>query len=123
MARLKFDAAKFQSAFATNRGAVKEILTRDGVTAAEDGIAQRISDLTTDYTKTGDLLAAAIDGSDDHIERLQDQIDRMNARLTVREKQYRSQFTAMERVIGQLRAAGSSLTSALGSLPSNQQRN
>ncbi len=121
--RLKFDAAKFQAAFATNRDAVKEILTRDGVTAAEDGIAQRISDLTTDYTKTGGLLAAAIDGSDDHIERLQDQIDRMNARLTTREKQYRSQFTAMERVIGQLRAAGSSLTSALGSLPSNQQQN
>ena len=77
--RLKFDASKFAAAFATDRDSVKALLTRDGATAADDGIAQRISDLTAGFTKTGGLIAAAIDGSNSQVKRLQDQIDNMNA--------------------------------------------
>jgi flagellar hook-associated protein 2 len=117
--RLKFDASKFAAAFATDRDSVKELLTRDGPTAAADGIAQRISDLTAGFTKTGGLIAAAIDGSTSQVKRLQDQIDNMNVRLQAREAQLKAQFTAMETAIAQLKSSGDGLASALSSLPSN----
>jgi len=117
--RLKFDAAKFSAAFDTDRDNVKEMLTRDGATAADDGIAQRISDLTANFTKSGGLIQAAIDGSTDQVKRLQEQIDNMNVRLTAREAQLKAQFTAMETAIAQLKASGDSLSSSLSSLSAN----
>ena len=117
--RLKFDASKFAAAFAADRDNVKELLMRDGATAADDGIAQRISDLTQGFTKTGGLIAAAIDGSNEQVKRLQDQITKMNARLQAREDALRRQFTAMETAIAQLKSSGDSLSSALASLSSN----
>ncbi len=114
--RLKFDAGKFAAAFVTDRDNVKELLTRDGATPADDGIAQRISDLTANFTKSGGLIAAAIDGSTGQVKRLQDQIDNMNIRLTAREAQLKAQFTAMETAIAQLKSSGESLSSALSSL-------
>ncbi len=117
--RLKFDGAKFAAAFTTDRDNVKELLTRDGATAADDGIAQRISDLTAGFTKTGGLIAAAIDGSTSQVKRLQDQIDNMNVRLQAREDALRRQFTAMETAIAQLKSSGDSLSSALASLSAN----
>ena len=117
--RLKFDASKFAAAFDTDRDNVKAMLTRDGATAADDGIAQRISDLTAGFTKSGGLISAAIDGSTDQVKRLQDQIDNMNTRLQAREDQLKAQFTAMETAIAQLKSSGDSLSSALSSLSAN----
>jgi flagellar hook-associated protein 2 len=114
--RLKFDASKFAASFAADRDGVKALLVRDGATAADDGIAQRISDLTQNFTKSGGLIQAAIDGSTGQVKRLQDQIDNMNVRLAAREAQLKAQFTAMETAIAQLKASGDSLTSALSSL-------
>jgi len=121
--RLKFDAAKFAAAFATDRDSVKDLLTRDGATAADDGIAQRISDLTLNFTKTGGVVAAAIDGSTDQVKRIQDQIDQMNLRLDAREAALKAQFTAMETAIAQLKSAGDGLTSSLSSLNANNGSN
>ena len=118
--RLKFDASKFAASFATDRDSVKDLLIRDGATAAGDGIAQRISDLTQGFTKTGGLIAAAIDGSNDQVKRLQDQITSMNVRLQAREDALRKQFTAMERTIAQLKSSGDGLASSLSSLSSNR---
>jgi flagellar hook-associated protein 2 len=117
--RLKFDADKFAAAFSANRDNVKELLTRDGPTASDDGFGQRISDLTASFTKSGGLIAAAIDGSTDQVKRLQDQIDAMNTRLAAREEALRAQFTAMETAIAQLKSSGDSLSSALSSLSSS----
>jgi flagellar hook-associated protein 2 len=117
--RLKFDASKFAASFAADRDGVKELLVRDGPTAADDGIAQRISDLTQSFTKSGGLIQAAIDGSTEQVKRIQEQIDNMNIRLQAREAQLKAQFTAMETAIAQLKASGDSLTSALSSLSAN----
>jgi flagellar hook-associated protein 2 len=114
--RLKFDADKFNAAFAANRDNVRAILTQDGPTANDDGIAQRISDLALNFTKTGGVVSAAIDGSNDQVKRIQDQIDAMNLRLQAREDALKAQFTAMESAIAQLKSAGDGLTSSLGAL-------
>ena len=83
--RLKFDAVKFAAAFDGRPRQRKAMLTPDGATAADDGIAQRISDLALNFTKSGGVISAAIDGSNDQVKRLQDQIDDMNLRLQARE--------------------------------------
>jgi flagellar hook-associated protein 2 len=121
--RLKFDRDKFLAAFDANRDSVRSILTTDGGTSAGDGIAQRISDLTLNFTKTGGVVAAAIDGSTDQVKRIQDQIDQMNLRLDAREAALKAQFTAMETAIAQLKSAGDGLTSSLSSLNANNGSN
>jgi flagellar hook-associated protein 2 len=114
--RLKFDDDKFAAVFAANRDNVRAILTQDGPSSTSDGIAQRISDLALNFTKTGGVVAAAIDGSTDQVKRIQDQIDQMNLRLQAREDALKAQFTAMETAIAQLKSAGDGLTSSLASL-------
>jgi len=116
--RLKFDKDKFAAAFDANRDNVRAILTQDGPTSASDGIAQRISDLTDQFTRTGGVVSAAIDGSTDQVKRIQDQIDAMNLRLQAREDALKAQFTAMETAIAQLKSAGDGLSSSLSSLQS-----
>jgi len=121
--RLKFDRDKFAAAFAANRDNVRAILTQDGPASGSDGIAQRISDLTLNFTKTGGVVAAAIDGSTDQVKRIQDQIDQMNLRLQAREDALKAQFTAMETAIAQLKSAGDGLTSSLSTLNAQSNAN
>jgi flagellar hook-associated protein 2 len=121
--RLKFDKDRFAAAFAANRDNVRAILTQDGPASGSDGIAQRISDLTLNFTKTGGVVAAAIDGSTDQVKRIQDQIDQMNLRLQAREDALKAQFTAMETAIAQLKSAGDGLTSSLSTLNAQSNAN
>ena len=107
--KLTFDQTAFETLFTNDRAGARAVFDTDGTTAATDGIAQRIADLTAGFTKSGGLLQAAIDGSTAQVTRLQDQIDRMNVRVTAKEALYKTQFTAMEKAISQLQGAQSSL--------------
>ncbi len=107
--RLTFDSAAFTAMFASDRAALRAIFDRDGATAAEDGIAQRLSDVAKNLTQTGGTLQSAIEGSSSQVSRLQTRISDMTTRLTGTEKLLKSQFLAMERAIAQLNASRNSL--------------
>ncbi|CAA9545949.1 MAG: hypothetical protein AVDCRST_MAG79-2302 [uncultured Thermoleophilia bacterium] len=107
--RLTFDSATFTALFASDRTALRAIFDRDGATEAEDGIAQRLSDVTKLLTQTGGTLQSAIAGSGTQVSRLQTRITEMTTRLTATESRLKTQFLAMERAISQLNASRNSL--------------
>lgn len=94
---------------------------------SESGLAHRISDILSDYTRTtrdnngrkGILLErAGLEGDstqfsnfyDNHINNINKRIDQLNEILSRREKQYYRQFSAMEKTLGQLYSQGDWLT-------------
>jgi flagellar hook-associated protein 2 len=129
--KLTFDATAFQAMFSTDRDGLRDLLGKTGATAADNGIAARVADLTAAYTAEsayttsagatqvvsgGGVVTAAIKGSKDLFTDIQTRIDDMTARLALREQTLKNQFLAMETAISQLKSAGAELTSKLGSL-------
>jgi len=117
--KLTFDSAKFGALFESDRDALKNLLGANGGTTATDGLAQRVSDLADQFTSTGGMIAAAIQGSTDEMRDLDQRIQDMNDRIQVKTDMLKAQFTAMEQAIAQLKSAGDSLTSTLASSSSS----
>jgi flagellar hook-associated protein 2 len=111
--KLTFDSARFGALFDSDRDALKNLVGANGGTTATDGLAQRISDLADQFTSTGGMIAAAIQGSTGEMRDLDQRIQDMNDRIQVKEAMLKAQFTAMEQAISQLKSAGDSLTSVL----------
>ena len=109
--RLQFDSTRFQSLLASDRAGLTALFLKDGADAKDDGLAQRLSDLTKSYTTTGGMINAAIDGSTREVARMQASIDAMTGRLDATESRLKTQFMAMERAIAQLNDSRSSLSS------------
>lgn len=111
---LTFDPAKLKSLFDQDKEAVRAIFASDGSTSAGDGLAQRISDMALSFTRSDGPVRAAMDGSDEEVKRINDQIDRMERRVTSERTRLEAQFLAMERIVSQLNSNSSNALAQLG---------
>lgn len=99
---------------ATQAGADAGLL---GVFTYTPGIAQRLDSLAGGAVRSGTgRLAVAIDGSEDRIADLDDQIEAWDTRLALREALIRRQFTALETALGNMRNQSNWLAGQLAGL-------
>ncbi|BCV25491.1 flagellar filament capping protein FliD [Gelria sp. Kuro-4] len=112
---LTLDEAKLRDALTQDPGAVVSLFTSqtDGVATRLDGYLQRVTSSDT----TG-LITSRENSLDAQIKDLQDQIDRMDQRLALREDNLRRQFTQLEVILSQAQAQGEWLAGQLKTLGS-----
>lgn len=106
--RLALDAEVLNAALANDPNGVRGLLGGDAV-ADTDGVAVKLSRALEPITEAGGTLAARIDGFDDRIGALDQQIERMTARLEKRELLLVSQFSQMEALVASLQSQGGAL--------------
>src|SRR3954467_13552108 len=109
--KLMLDATKLTDALQSNRLDVKSFLT-DPV----NGIATKLATLLDPVAKsTSGLVDLRAKEAGDEVTSIEDQISRIETRLTARADRLRAQFTAMEQALAQSQSQGSWLSSQLGS--------
>lgn len=117
--KLNFDKNKFVTAFTKDPDAVYQLFAYDGTGTSKDGAAVRLYNSTFNWTRSNTgFLASKITGYDSEIKDITDQMESMDMRLQMKEKQLQLQFSAMETALGQLQNQRSWLSgqiSALGS--------
>lgn len=116
---LTFDSTQLSEALVDDQAAVAELFAND-----DQGLAFRLDGLVESMLGTDGLLDAKEDGLNASVDSTNDQMDRLNLRLELVETRYRSQFTALDTLLGQLQATSSYVTAQLSSLenllPSNR---
>lgn len=94
---ISFDRDKFKEALATDADAVFRMFAHAGSETAEKGIAEKFSETLRVWTRAGSgILAARINGFDEQISFVRDQMESLEMRLTMREEQLKKQFSWME---------------------------
>jgi flagellar hook-associated protein 2 len=108
------DKTKLSTALADNPLAVRAVLAPDdGAT----GVAQRLSDLVTRSTRSGDgLITLAIDGQNSLIKDLNNRIADWDVRLQQRQDSLKRTYAALEVTLGQLKDQSSWLAGQLNGL-------
>ena len=82
-----------------------------------EGFANRMSSLAGDWLGSGGLLEARTDGLESRIDNLVDRQVSFERNLEAVERRYRTQFSALDALVGQLQGTGQFLTQQLASLP------
>ena len=108
---LELDEAKFDKAMAANPNTAAKLF------ASEGGLAKRLDSILGNYLSSSGSLTARVDGLSKQIDDIGDQRTKLSTRLADLEARYRKQFTAMDKLLGQLTATGSYLTQQLANLP------
>src|SRR5690606_37367037 len=115
--KLSFDKNKFVTAFTKDPDAVYELFAYDGAGSSDDGAAVRLYNSTFNWTRSNTgFLASKITGYDSEIKDITDQMENMDRRLQMKQKQLQLQFSAMETALGQLRNQQSWLSGQISSL-------
>lgn len=94
---LVFDAVDFKKALEADMDGVSELFSLDG-----EGYAFRLDAMAGSILDKGSLVDTREDGLNSRIKRLQDDQTKMESRLVLREKALRSQFAALDGLIGSL---------------------
>jgi flagellar capping protein FliD len=97
--RLVLDEARLRDALAADPEGVAALLGSD----APQGIAARLDSVLDRFTGTSGALGGRVAAETARVSGYRASIDQAGVRLTQRESLLRSQFTAMERSLGQLR--------------------
>lgn len=115
--RVSFDRARFLAAHADDPAAVESFFGANAAGTADDGIAERISRLASDATRlnTG-TISSYIAGREEQIRQLDDQIERWDVRLELRETALRRQFSNLETVLARVQQQGQWLAGQLATL-------
>lgn len=115
--KVSFDRSKFLAAHASDPAAVESFFGAGAAGTVDDGVAERLSRLATEATRlnTG-TISSFIAGREDQIRLLDDQIERWDVRLELRETALRRQFSAMETALGRMQQQGQWLSGQLASL-------
>ncbi len=85
--------------------------------SAENGVANKLATVLDGFVGTGGLLDSRTEGLQSGIDRIEDQREQLAVRLESVEARYRSQFAAMDILVGQLQGIGNFLTQQLANLP------
>lgn len=88
-----------------------------GTISYEPGVAQRLATAINSATKTGGSLDSAESTRQSNIKRLTDSIEAYNIRLDKRQANLRTQYSALEVMLGKMKSQGDWLTGQLNSLP------
>ena len=112
---INFDKAKFTTAYAADpAGVMAQFSGPVGV----EGIAQRLSSVTTLATRSGDgVHTTTIDARRNEIKRIDDSIETWDVRLATKEARLRRQFGALETALGASQQQGNWLAGQIASLP------
>lgn len=111
---LTVDETKLKNALLEDPSAVESLFdSANGVAVRLDSYLQKVT--TSDTTG---LITSRENSLDAQIKDLQDQIDRMNERLALREENLRRQFTQLEVMLSQAQAQGAWLAGQLKTLGS-----
>jgi len=106
---LSYDSSTLSDALATNFVDLQMLFVGDDDSA---GVAKQISSYLNAQLSTVDGFTATKTGSnDEQMERVQDNIDRMETRLEKREETLTAQFTAMELLVSELNSQAAYLES------------
>lgn len=104
---LKLDSTKFDKAVSSNFTAVATALGAYG---------DAMKTTTTNLLGTGGVIASRTDGLNSSIKNLDKRIEALNTRLTMIEKTYRAQFTALDTTMTSMSTTSSYLTQQLSIL-------
>lgn len=91
---------------------------RDKVSLS-DGLAQRLDDLLTDVLGSDGPLSGRTESLNKQVDRLSDERDKLDTRMTALEARYKAQFMAMDTLVGQLTATSNYLTQQFNNSNSN----
>ena len=115
--KISFDRAEFLAAHAKDPAAVESFFGANGAGTADDGVAERLSQLATEATRlnTG-TISSFIAGREEQIRQLDDQIERWDVRIEMRETALRRQFSNLETVLGRMQQQGQWLAGQVAGL-------
>ncbi len=108
---LSFDSKELASALESDMTAVADLFAND-----DEGFAYRLDDLVGGMLSTSGLIDAREDGLNSRVDTTNSQIDSMQLRLERAEARYRSQFTSLDVLLGQLQSTSEYVTSQLSAL-------
>jgi len=108
---LAVDSTRLDPALAANFSDVAQLLANDN-----QGFLFRLDNAVTGFTQFGGLIDARNDGLNTRISSVDDRISSAERRLQLTEKRLRSQFTALDTLLGKLNGTSSFLTQQLGRL-------
>ncbi|MBU2537300.1 MAG: flagellar filament capping protein FliD [Proteobacteria bacterium] len=113
---VSLDETVLATALENNLEDVQLLLVGDSANGI-DGVASLLSDLLTDITKTtGGIIANEKDRVDQTIQRLDDQIESMTARLNSKYDLLTKQFVQLDTLLSSLQKQGEFLTTQIASL-------
>ncbi len=108
---MSLDTTAFQSAVGANVPAVTALFSQ-----TDQGFAYRLDSAVTDLLASGGLLDTRTDGLNRQLEDLSSREDQLTRRLDLIEQRYRSQYTALDTLIGQMKTTSDYLTRQLAGL-------
>ncbi len=111
---LSLDGDKYDQAIEDDFGGVVQLFSNP-----DNGFAQAIDSILSGYLETDGLIQARTDGLSDSRSQIDDNIERIESRVVLTEKRLRSQYAALDGLVGQLNATSSFLTQQLANLPTN----
>lgn len=111
---LTLDAAKLESAMAADPSAVDRFLNGDDATPGFVGRMQQALDALVG--NPDGLLTRRMRSMEGRSRGIDDQIDRLELRLSKTEELLRSQYATLERLVGGMQAQGNQMLAALGQL-------
>ena len=110
---LTFDSAKFKQSLSSNPTVAINLLNG---TATGASLFKPLSDFTKTYDQFDGVIQSRQDGITAQQSRLNNDIDRLNRRLTQIETRYRAQFSALDALMGKMQQTSTALTNSLTSL-------
>ena len=110
---LTFDSAKFKQSLSSNPTVAINLLNG---TATGASLFKPLSDFTKTYDQFDGVIQSRRDGITAQQSRLNNDIDRLNRRLTQIETRYRAQFSALDALMGKMQQTSTALTNSLTSL-------
>ena len=108
---LSLDTGRLDAALAADPNAVTRLF------AGEGGVAVRLDGLLQSYLQTGGIMDTRSSGLQASIADINDQREALETRMAALEARYRSQFTALDALVGQLSATSTYLSQQLAALP------
>lgn len=113
--QLSLDSTVFSAAYEEHREDVVNFFTQ--TTAGSEGFAVQVDSFLDGYLQsTSGLLSAKEDGLERSVEHIDDQIERMELRLTKREEVLRRQFESLETLMAQFQNTSGALSQQLNAL-------
>ena len=110
--KLSLDAGKFTEALENHQEDVISFFTRDD--DGNKGIAVRFDELLDGYLQsTTGVISSREEGLKSSIERIEDQMERINLRLSMREENLRYQFEALEMLLSDFQITSGQLEQQL----------
>ncbi|MCL1073946.1 flagellar filament capping protein FliD [Shewanella dokdonensis] len=108
------DSTKLDDAVANRMGDIASLFAAD---TSDGGIATSLDEIVKGYVKSGGLIDSRNDSYTKEQKRLDKQRESLDIKMNLLQARLTKQFNAMDLVVGNLNSQGSSVVSALSSLP------